>query len=142
MNVQYFGTGSKNQETVPSEKSFVLESFVVTPNTNSEEYEYQSNVKLSKGFIGYNTFKEFLMHIYHMIINRLVRTAHLADLSNTKALPPGYVSQLITTTVDDIDESYKRGVKSVHIDKNYLQQEIDRLTALVKDRKDILLGTK
>lgn len=42
-----------------------------------------------------------------MVTNRLVRTAHLADLSNTKNLPPGYVAQLMSQNEDDIDDSYK-----------------------------------
>jgi hypothetical protein len=52
------------------------------------------------------------------------------------------VSQLITKTFDDIDDAYKQGVKTVAIDKKLLSQEIERLASIIKDRKDILLGTR
>lgn len=54
---------------------------------------------------------------------------------------PGFVSQLISNSLDNIDDAHKYGIKSVQIDKS-LQQEVNRLFSIIKDRKDILLGTK
>lgn len=83
MNVNYFSNNQNGSSETP--KSYTLESYK-PPLVQTEEFEYKSHVKLSKGIIGYETFKSFLSHIFQMIINRLVRTAHLADIStNSKS---------------------------------------------------------
>ena len=82
MKVQYLSNGSKDDVEV--DKNFVLEEFQQPKEENEEDYGYKQEVKLSKAVIGYNSFKGFLMYIYQMIINRLVRTSHLADISTNK----------------------------------------------------------
>ena len=58
---------------------------------------------------------------------------------DNKNLPPGFISQIITKTLDNLDNSHKQGVKSVHIDRKLLSQE---LFSFIQGRKDILWGTK
>lgn len=82
MKIVYFSNNSSNSEAV--NKSYSLQEYQIQKQVNEEDFEYKSDIKLSKGVIGYQIFKDFLMHIYHMIINRIVRTAHLADISNNK----------------------------------------------------------
>lgn len=81
MNINYFS--NNNSDSPSMNKTYTLESYKA-PKPQTEESEYSSHIKLSKGIIGYRTFKSFLSHIYKMIINRLVRTAHLADISPKK----------------------------------------------------------
>ena len=49
---------------------------------------------------------------------------------------------MITKTLHNIDDSHKYGVKSVHIDHKILNQELERLFSILKNRNDILCGTK
>ena len=85
MNIQYFGNNSQAASPEPVERSYSVSEYKPKPQvTEEEETGFKSSVKLSKGVVGYTAFKTFLLHIYQMIINRLVRTAHLADLSNNK----------------------------------------------------------
>ena len=104
MNVKYFRQNNKTNVETQNEKFYKINKYTVQydkfsnelqaaidstteEHTNVEannESEIKSSIKLSKGVIGYNTFKSIIMHIYRIIINRLVRTAHLADLSNNK----------------------------------------------------------
>lgn len=106
MSVEYFSQNSKNISENSSERFFKLNKYTVQydnssneqnyssePNENNEDNfaidvqegnEQKSSVKLSKGVIGYNIVKSIIMHAYRIITNRLVRTAHLADISNSK----------------------------------------------------------
>ena len=106
MNVKYFINSNKTNLETSNEKFYKMNKYTVQFDkfannqniaaeltTNAEgnaaavapdENEFKSSVKLSKGVIGYNTFKSIIMHIYKVITNRLVRTAHLSDLSNNK----------------------------------------------------------
>jgi hypothetical protein len=83
MEVQYFGTNAKNISAGDIKSSYSSKSYRVKPEVK-DEFESMQNIKFSNGVIGYNTFKNLLMHIYQMIVNRLIRTAHLADLSTNK----------------------------------------------------------
>lgn len=106
MSVEYFSQNSKNISENSNERFFKLNKYTVQydnssneqnyssePNENNEDNcavdvqegnEQKSSVKLSKGVIGYNILKSIIMHAYRIITNRLVRTAHLADISNSK----------------------------------------------------------
>lgn len=100
MNIQYFGNNSQTIPPESVEKSFSVSEYKPKPQMNDEEVtEFKSSVKLSKGVTGYTTFKTLLMHMYQMIINRLVRTAHLADLSNDKKSNKGKKSSKLSTAL-------------------------------------------
>lgn len=79
MKIVHFSSNSKE-----GSKSYWLEEYEQEDIRSEEDVEFKSNINLSKGVKGYNTFKGFLMHVYYMVINRIVRTAHLADISTNK----------------------------------------------------------
>jgi len=82
MNVKYFGQSNKNNGSDSLPKSYSLHTYTSTNNDN--DIEYNTYIKYSKGLIGYANYKGFLAHIYQIIVNRLVRTAHLLDISSSK----------------------------------------------------------
>lgn len=93
MSIDYFSNNQTGNPETP--KLYALETYKA-PLVEIEDYEYKSSVKLSKGIIGYETFKSFLSHIFQMIINRLVRTAHLADISTNNKSNKGNFNLKIT----------------------------------------------
>lgn len=74
MHVKYFSRNNSDLEVCP--KSFSVSEF--NPNKISEM------TTASQCIFGYVTYKNFLSHVYQMIVNRLVRTAYLSELTASK----------------------------------------------------------
>lgn len=106
MNVEYFSQNNKSISESSNERTFKLNKYTVQYDSSvadqyyssevnqtqdviwdsgtHDENEHKTSMKLSKGIIGYNIIKSIIMHAYRIVTSRLVRTAHLADISNNK----------------------------------------------------------
>lgn len=156
MNVKYFGHSRTSNEDCVYPRSYSWKRF------DNEDINFDSDQKLLSGIKAYINYKNFITHTYQMIVNRLVRTAYLSDLTASKKysknddskiisesvskskdskptefehlllsntspilIPNTTMPGAITQTLDDLDESIRHGVKSLHI-YNF-SQEISRL---------------
>jgi len=161
MSVEYFGHSLKpeNEEETPrctlTPLTLDCDDDIDHSNTEDQTLRRRKSHKVN-GVEASNIYKKFIAQVYQLVTNRLVRTAHLSDLSigrksnsstnnseeskTLKSLPPGSISLVLGN--EEKSDLNIHNVKSVHIDTKILKQEITRLESLIKDRKGIFLGTK